>query len=213
MRFVLSLAFTTALIAYGQDLKKAEELYQHTDYAASLRLVQAIKPPTAENYFLVGRDYFGLGQFKQATENFQKATSLDPKNSDYALWLGRTWGRRAEAASPITAPVAAGRARTCFELAVKLDPRNQEAVNDLFDYYLNAPGIMGGGLDKAAAVAKHIAELDEAEGHFAQAQLADRRKQYDAAEQQLRRAMELAPRHVGPVTALPPYLAKRGRVP
>ncbi len=211
-RLVLALTFSAGLVTYGQDLKKAEELYQHTDYAASLRLVQTVKPPTPEAYFLIGRNYFGLGQFKQATENFQKATSLDPKNSDYALWLGRTWGRRAEAASPITAPVAAGRARTCFELAVKLDPRNQEAVNDLFDYYLNAPGMLGGGLDKAAAVAKHIAELDEAEGHFAQAQLADRRKQYDAAEQQLRRAMAAAPRQVGRVIDLARYLAKRGRV-
>src|SRR5260370_30090657 len=163
MRFVLSLAFTTALIAYGQDLKKAEELYQHTDYAGSLRLVQTIKPPTAETYFLIGRNDFGLGKFKQATESLQKATSLDPKNSDYALWLGRTWGRRAEAASPITAPVAAGRARTCFELAVKLDPRKQGAVNDLFGYYLNAPGMLGGGLGKSAGLRKHIAELELAE--------------------------------------------------
>src|ERR1039457_843595 len=98
----------------------------------------------------MGRDYFGLGRFKQATESFQKAGALGPKNSDYALWLRRTWGRRAEGARPITAPVGGGRARQCFELAVKLDPRNQEAVNDLFDYYLNAPGILGGGLDKAA---------------------------------------------------------------
>jgi Flp pilus assembly protein TadD len=175
-------------------------------------MVQAIKPPTGETYFLMGRDYFGLGQFKPATENFQKATSLDPKNSDYALWLGRTWGRRAEAASPLTAPSAASKARQFFELAVRLDPRNQEAVNDLFDYYLNAPGLLGGGLDKAAKVAQHIAELDEAEGHFAQAQLADRRKQFDSAEQHFRRAMQLAPKQVGRVIDLARYLAKRGRV-
>src|SRR5260370_36266275 len=162
-RLALVLAFSACLVTYGQDLKKAEELYQRTDYAASLRLVQTVKPPTAETYFLMGRNYFGLGQFKQATENFQKATSLDPKNSDYALWLGRTWGRRAEAASPITAPVAAGRAPTCFELAVKLDPRKQGAVNDLFGYYLNAPGMLGGGLGKSAGLRKHIAELELAE--------------------------------------------------
>jgi cytochrome c-type biogenesis protein CcmH/NrfG len=211
-RFTLALALSAGIVSYGQDLKKAESLYQHTDYSGSLQIVQAIKPPNAETYFLMGRDYFGLGRFKQATESFQKAGALGPKNSDYALWLGRTWGRRAEAASPITAPVAAGRARQCFELAVKLDPRNQEAVNDLFDYYLNAPGILGGGLDKAAAVAKHIAELDEAEGHFAEAQLADRRKQFEKAEQQFRRAMQLAPKQVGRVIDLARYLAKRGRV-
>jgi tetratricopeptide (TPR) repeat protein len=211
-RFTLALALSAGILCYAQDLKKAEDLYQHTDYTASLRMVQAIKPPGGEAYFLMGRDYFGLSQFKQATENFQKAVALDPKNSDYELWLGRTWGRRAEAASPLTAPSAASKARQCFELAVKLDPRNQEAVNDLFDYYLNAPGLLGGGLEKAAKVAKHIAELDEAEGHFAEAQLADRRKQFDTAEQHFRRAMQLAPKQVGRVIDLARYLAKRGRV-
>jgi tetratricopeptide (TPR) repeat protein len=211
-RFTLALALAAGFLSYAQDLKTAEDLYQHTDYRGSLQIVQAIKPPTGETYFLIGRDYFGLGQFKPATENFQKAVAFDPKNSDYALWLGRTWGRRAEAASPLTAPSAAGKARQFFELAVKLDPRNQEAVNDLFDYYLNAPGLLGGGLDKAAKLAKHIAELDEAEGHFAEAQLADRRKQFDTAEQHFRRAMQLAPKQVGRVIDLARYLAKRGRV-
>ena len=34
---------------------------------------------------------------------------------------------------------------------MQLDPHNGEATGDLFDYYLNAPGMLGGGLDKAAA--------------------------------------------------------------
>jgi tetratricopeptide (TPR) repeat protein len=211
-RSALAFAFSAGILSYAQDLKKAEDLYQRTDYNGSLAIARSIKPPVAETYFLMGKDYFGLRQFKPATENFQKATTLDPKNSDYALWLGRTWGRRAEAASPLTAASAATKTRQCFELAVKLDPRNQEAVNDLFDYYLNAPGLLGGGLDKAAALAKHIAELDEAEGHFAQAQIAERRKQFDSAEQHFRRAMQLAPRQVGRVIDLARYLAKRGRV-
>src|ERR1700736_3183767 len=105
-RLTLVLALLGSVLSFGQDLKKAEDLYQHTDYNGSLRMAQAIKPPTVETYYLMGRDYFGMGQFKQATESFQKAVALDPKNSDYELWLGRTWGRRAEAASPLTAPSA-----------------------------------------------------------------------------------------------------------
>jgi tetratricopeptide (TPR) repeat protein len=93
-----------------------------------------------------------------------------------------------------------------------LDPRNHEAVNDLFEYYLQAPGFLGGGLQKAEALARHIAGLDAAEGHYAQAQLDDKRKEYDAAEQQLRRAAELAPRQVGRLLDLAKYLAKRGRI-
>jgi len=205
-------AAAAGLLAFGQDLKSAHDLYERTDYWGSLKVLRAVKAPDAEAYFLMGKDYFMVGEFKQAADNFQKAAALDPKNSDYALWLGRAWGRRAETASPFTAPMAASKARQYFELAVTLDPRNKEATGDLFDYYLNAPGFLGGGLDKAAALARQIGKNDPAEGHFAAAQLADRRKQYDTAEEQLRRAVELAPRQVGRVLDLARYLAKQGHI-
>ena len=214
-RFVLPLAAVFALAglaADGQDWNRAQDLYQRTDYSGSLRVLRGVRSPDARTYSLMGQDYYMLGQFKQAVDNFEKAAALDSRNSDYALWLGRAWGRRAETASVFTAPMAASKARQYFELAVKLDPHNKEATGDLFDYYLNAPGILGGGLDKASALAQHIAREDEAEGHFAQAQLADRRKEYDTAEMQLRRAVELAPHQVGRILDLARYLAKQGRV-
>ena len=210
------LAFAAFLIAgpalFGQDLNKARELYQRTEYEASLKVARAIQSPDAATYCLMGQDLFMKGDYKQATENFQKAATLEPKSSDYQLWLGRAWGRRAETASPLTAPLAASKARQFFELAVKLDPGNKEATGDLLDYYLDAPGFLGGGLDKADALARQIGQSDPAEGHWAAAQIAVRRKQYDTAEQQLRRAIELAPRQVGRVLDLAKYLAKQGRV-
>jgi len=109
-------------------------------------------------------------------------------------------------------PGYASKARQYFERAVALDSTNGEAVNDLFDFYLEAPGFLGGGTHKAEALAKHIAELDAAEGHYALAQIADRKKEYDTAEQQLRRAAELAPRQVGRILDLAKFLSKRGRV-
>lgn len=211
-RILWALVACASVISFGQEIRTAEELYQHTDYQGSLKVLQAIKSPDAEAYCLMGRNYLMMGNFKRATDYFQKAAALNPKNSDYALWLGRAWGRRAETASPFTAPYAASNARKYFELAVQLDPHNGEATGDLFDYYLNAPGFLGGGLDKAAALAKLIEKNDAAEGHFAAAQLADRRKQFDTAEDQLRRAVELAPRQVGRVLDLARYLAKQGRV-
>lgn len=211
-RFFLAVAVAAGLLTFGQDLRKAEELYLHIDYTGSLKVLQSIKSPDAAAYCLIGKDYFMLGQLKQATDYFQKAAALEPKHSDYALWLGRAWGRRAETASPFTAPFAASKARQYFELAVQLDPGNKEATGDLLDYYLNAPGVLGGGLDKADALVRSIAKNDPAEGHFAAAQVADRRKEYDSAEEQLRRALELAPRQVGRVLDLARYLAKQGKV-
>jgi tetratricopeptide (TPR) repeat protein len=199
--------------ALAQDsLQWAEELYKKTDYKESLALLREVPAQKAAAYNLIGRNHFMLGEYKKATDAFQKAFALDSSNSAYAHWLGRAFGRRAETSSPFLAPMHASKARQYFEQAVALDPANDEALNDLFDYYLQAPGFLGGGYDKAEQVGKRIAERNEAEGHFAQAQLADKRRQYDTAEEQLRRAMELAPHQVGRVLDLAKYLAKRGRV-
>jgi len=198
---------------YGQDpLTKAEELYRRTEYKASLSLITEIGQPSGAGYALAGRDYFMLGEYKKATEAFQKAFALEPGKSEYAHWLGRSFGRRAETSSPFSAPSYASKARAYFEKAVALDPNNEEALNDLFDYYLEAPGFLGGGYDKAEAIAQRIAQRNPAEGHFAEAQLADKRKQFDTAEEQLRRAMELSPRQVGRVLDLARYLARHGRI-
>ena len=208
----LFLAALSGLWAQGR-FERAEQLYQRTDYQASLTLLDEVGQPSGADYCLMGQDHFMLGEYKKASEAFQKAFAMDPRNSEYAHWLGRAFGRRAETSGPFTAPLYASKARQYFEEAVTLDASNGEALNDLFDYYLEAPGFLGGGYNKAEAVAKRIAEHNEAEGHFAQAQLADKRKQYDTAEEQLRRAMELAPHQVGRVLDLARYLARHGHIP
>lgn len=208
---LLFLGFAASALVFGMDLKRAEDLYQRTEYQQSLAIAEAEKQPTATVYGLIGRNHFMLGDFKRAADAFLKAVALEPNSSEYNHWLGRTYGRRAETASPLFAPANAAKARQYFERAVELDPTNEEALNDLFDYYLQAPGFLGGGYEKAARLANRIGKINPAEGHFAEAQLADKRKQYDAAEQQLRHALALAPKQVGRVLDLAKYLAKQGR--
>lgn len=193
-------------------LDQARRLYQQTDYQGSLALLEANPTPSAEESCLIGRNYLMLGDFKKATEQIQKAVDQDPQVSDYHLWLGRAWGRRAESASLFSAPLGAAKARQAFERAVELDGKNLEAMNDLFDYYLEAPGFLGGGLDKAGALAERIGKLNPAEYHYAEARLSEKRNESSAAEQHFRRAIQLAPRQVGRLIDLARYLAKQGRV-
>jgi tetratricopeptide (TPR) repeat protein len=211
MRLFIGLLVGICLMAQD-SLKPAEELYQKTEYRASLGVLQHLPSQNAAGYALAGRDYFMLGEFKKASEAFQRAFAQEPGKSEYAHWLGRAFGRRAEMSNWFSAPGLASKARQYFEQAVVLDPQNGEAMNDLFDFYLQAPGFLGGGYDKAQALAQRIAAHNTAEGHFALAQLADKRKQYDTAEDQLRRAMEVAPREIGRVLDLAKYLAKHGRI-
>jgi Flp pilus assembly protein TadD len=127
------------------------------------------------------------------------------------LWLGRAYGRRAETSSLITAPGFANKARQFFEKAAQLNPSNIEAQSDLFEYYLEAPGFLGGGFDKASATALQIARISPAEGHWAQAKLAEKRKEYSSAETQLRRAAEIAPQQIGRLIDLARLFTEQGR--
>jgi tetratricopeptide (TPR) repeat protein len=141
----------------------------------------------------LGRKLYLSGDYKKATQAFQSAISADPANSDHYLWLGRAYGRRAEQASPFTAPIYAGKARQNFEKA------------------LEAPGFLGGGLDKAALLMKRIAQLDPVEAHYAQYRLAEKKGDSALAERELRCAAAMAPDQAGRAIDLARFLAKQGR--
>lgn len=210
---LLIAAFLSAVAAFGQTspLERARYLYSRTEYEAALKQLAPLPQKDAAVYLLMGQCYYMQGDAKKSSELFQKAVDLDPRESEHFLWLGRAYGRRAETSSFITAPSYAGRARDNFLKAVELNPRNLEAVSDLFEYYLDAPGFLGGGFDKAAALGERVRQLNPAEYHWFQAKLAEKRKEFDTAEQQLRRAMDLAPRQVGRVIDLASFLSKVGR--
>jgi tetratricopeptide (TPR) repeat protein len=212
-RVTACLALTISLVlsaATAQDFSRAESLYQHTDYEGSLALLDKNSGDSAVN-FLIGRDYFMMGEFKKACEYIQKASAAAPTNSEYMDWLGRAYGRRAETANPLSAPSHASKARQAFEQAVKLDSKNSDALSDLFDYYVDAPGFLGGGLDKAEQVAQKIAAIDPPQGYYVRAQLAQKRKDFENAEQSLRKAVAIAPHEVGHMVTLARFLANQGR--
>ncbi len=211
-----ALFLTVAALPLGAaDLSRATALYQHTDYAGAMHVLlpdKNDKQLDAPAYALAGKSSFMLGDFGKAGDYFQKAVNLAPGNSEYVLWLGRTWGRKAEKANPFSAPGDARRARDCFEKAVALDGHSIEALGDLFDYYLQAPGFLGGGLDKAEATAHRIEGIDQAEGRFDLARLAIKRKQTAEAEGHFRAAVNLAPKAVGHAVAFARFLTQQGRL-
>jgi tetratricopeptide (TPR) repeat protein len=208
---VLGLCAASVLLAASPELDQARKLYNRTDFEESLKVLQAIPEKDAAVWELIGLDHYMRTEYKKAAEAFEKAFTAEPGNSDYALWLARAYGRRAETSNPITAPMQASKAHQYFEKAVQLKPDNLEALNDLFEYYLEAPGFLGGGVDKARAIAEKIAAINPGDGHWAQAKLAEQRHEYTSAEEQLKRAMEVAPHQIGKLIELARLQAKHGQ--
>ena len=211
--FLSGLLFGVSLAssAWSQDLGKAENLYKHTDYQASLDSLDKRGADPATN-FLVARNYFMLGDFKKSVDYLSKATEAQPNNSEYWDWLGRAYGRRAETSNMLAAPGYATKARAAFEKSVQLDNKNRDALSDLFDYYLEAPGFLGGGYDKAMTVTDKTSKVDPAEAYFQQAKLAQKRKEYESAEIHFRKAIAIGPHSIGHLVSLARFLANQGRV-
>ncbi|MBZ5634441.1 MAG: tetratricopeptide repeat protein [Acidobacteriia bacterium] len=205
-------AAAESVSAKTPEWDRAHELYQRTEYAQALAILDRIPEKDVDTLQLAGQCHFMRGDYKQANEAFEKALALAPRSSELHRLIGTVYGRRAETGSVFTAPGNARKAHQYFEEAVELDPNNREAVANLFEYYLEAPGIMGGGIDKAETLVKHIAKLNPAAAFHAQAQLESKRKRYDVAEAELRHAIQVAPQDVGRLIDLAKFLSDRGRM-
>jgi len=211
--FLLTVAVSAVpALAKTPEWDRAHELYQRTEYSQALSVLDRIPSKDVDTLQLIGQCHFMQGDYKQAADAFEKALALAPRSSELHRLLGNVYGRRAETGSVLTAPGNAKKARQYFEQAVELDPDNREAVSTIFEYYLQAPSFLGGGIEKAENLAKRIATLDMPAGHHALAQLERKQKRYDAAEQQLRSAVAIAPRQVGRVIDLAKFLSDRGRL-
>ncbi len=147
-------------------------------------------PNDALAHNLLCRAYFSLGQWDRGIADCEKAVSLAPENSQFHLWLGRIYGEKADKSGFMTAAGLARRVRDEFEKAVHLNPKSVDARSDLAEFYLEAPGIVGGGRDKAQEQADSLLGLDPARAHWVKARIAEKKKDFTSAEREYRTAIE-----------------------
>lgn len=148
----------------------------------------------AEAQQLLCRLALQLERWNEAVAACEKAVALDDNSSNNHLWYGRALGEKANRVSFIKAYGLAKRVKAEFETAVALDPHNAEALSDLGEYYTEAPAIVGGGKDKAAAVASKLDDVDRARAEELRGRIAASNKDTAAAEQHFHEAITASPR-------------------
>ncbi len=154
------------------------------------RLSSAAADPESSN--LLCRAYFALEDWDRAESSCKKAVSLDPANSRFHLWLGRVYGEKADRVNFLAAANLAGKVRGEFERAVQLNPKDVEARLDLAEFYIDAPGIVGGGEQNAREQARFVRTLDSGREHWIYARIAEKKKDFTAAEREYRQYIELS---------------------
>ena len=96
-----------------------------------------------------------------------------------------------------------------FQAATRLNPRNAAALADLGSYYVEAPSIVGGGLDKAQSVAMELDRVDPARAAQLRASIAEARGDYGTAERELKKSIAVSQHPAFQWTALARFYQKR----
>ena len=149
-----------------------------------------------------GKAAHNAGKVDEAVSAFERAVELDPTSSLYHLWLGHAYTRQLSSAGFLRKPFIARRSGESYQMAVKLDPTSVEAAEGRLEFLLGAPGIVGGGIDKARAEAARIVTLDAYRGAMANARIAEHEKQWPEAERVYRSLMAEYPDRTAAVDAL-----------
>jgi tetratricopeptide (TPR) repeat protein len=156
----------------------------------------------AKTAFDRGRAAHNARKTDEAVSCFERAVALDSTSSLYHLWLGHAYSRQLSSAAFFRKPFIARRSGEEYDVAVKLDPTSIDAAEARLDFFLDAPGIVGGGIDKARAEAARLATLDTYRGSMASAKIAEHEKHWPDAERLYRSLMAEYPDRTPAVDAL-----------
>jgi tetratricopeptide (TPR) repeat protein len=165
------------------------------DAAALLRTSLQNSPADAYGHQLLCRVFYAQDRADEAVHECELASRVAAQSAQSAsenqLWLGRAYGLKARHAGAIAGFKLARRVQASFARAVQLNPANVAAMNDLGEYYVEAPSIVGGGSDKARALADSMMPKFPAQAHLLLARIAVDGKDYATAEAELKQVIAI----------------------
>lgn len=217
MLAALCIASTVMVAANAKQeagLEAGRRAYEASDYAKAIQVLQttaANDPQNGDVQLLLTKSYLEMLEYDPAIKSAEKAVAIDPQNSVYHEWLGRAYGEKADHASLFSAISLAKKTRKEFETAIQLDGKNFSARQALIEFDCSAPGIVGGGEEKAWPQIKQLAEMDAAEGHYAAGNCRRQKKDFAMADEEFAKALESNPKSAGLIYDIGDYAVKRGQ--
>jgi tetratricopeptide (TPR) repeat protein len=167
MRLIIVLLFISFSIS-AQTVERAKNLFQNQKGAEAKKLLLTVKDTNkeyADAQYWLGRIAFEEKNYDDAEEYFEAAIEANDKVAEYYTWYGNTLGTIAGDANFLKQGMLAPKMKSAWEKAVALDPSAIDPRESLVQYYLQAPAIAGGSVDKAIEIANQIVKLKPAEGH------------------------------------------------
>lgn len=169
------------------DLARAKELFNEKQYDESKVIIQKIidgNGKQAEPHYWLSKIFYFKNDVDNAEDQAEEAVKLEGDSAEYHYWLGACYGKDAQNASIFRQPFLAKDVKNEFQKAIDINPNHVGAQSGLVQFYLFAPGIMGGDENKAIEHANIVLKLDEIRGRLLFTQIYLYQKKNDQAEKE-----------------------------
>ncbi len=196
-------------------VQSARAIYSSGKYSDAVALLRAevqTDPNDADAYFWLAQCTYEMRDFDDAIQYAERAIELKPTNSEYHYVLGKAYGRKAEHANWFTGLSLAKKTHAEFERAVELDPHNIAAQRDLINYLARAPGVAGGGEEKADRQITILRAIDPLQADLGQLDLDAARKQWQQASAEAASVLTSKPKDAEPYLDVLEYFERRDDV-
>jgi tetratricopeptide (TPR) repeat protein len=154
-------------------------------------LVPQASGNNAATFNYLCRAYFAIEDWDNAVRYCERAAQIDPGNAVFQLWLGRSYGEKANSAGPLSAYSFARKTVAAFITARTLDRQSVAIARDLAEYFSAAPSVVGGGSDKALSLAAEIAPSHPSDAAWIRAMVAAHEGDNERAEREYNDSIRL----------------------
>ena len=179
------LVAVSSVLPAQAPLERGKALMDARKYNEAKIVLEPVGSRDATAAFYLGQIAMEQSDAGKSVSWFEKAVDLNPRSSLYYDWLGRAYGVQAQRASKLKLPFLASKTKSAWEKSIALDPDNLDARQDMILYYLQAPGLLGGGKDKARAMAQEIRKRSAYRGGIAWARVCTDSKDQACVEREL----------------------------
>jgi tetratricopeptide (TPR) repeat protein len=179
------------VIAWSQTIDDIKTLYRDGKIAEARRAAESVLKqqednPDAHYWMAAILSHREIRDLEGATDHIEEAVDRNPNNADYQYLLGGIYGQTASSAGMFKQAFLAPKIKRAFAKAVELNPDHVEARIALAQYYLMAPGIMGGDDEEGFRQIDEATKRNEKRGRLVKAAMLERKTRLADAEEELK---------------------------
>src|SRR5882724_1680608 len=209
---LLCVFFVCAGVRAQSAVDSARQLYDAGKYTEAKTLLRSEISKNSSDpalHYWLAKCAFELLDDDLAFNSAERAVELEPKNADYHYFLGTVSGYKADHSNWFSGLSLARKAQREFLAAVEINPNKLDAQRDLISYYIPAPGIAGGGDDKAQAQITQLDALHPVQARLARMELYENRKKWFEAANEAKAVLVAKPRLLKPYLEVAEYFQNR----